>query len=90
METEREPQRRTERAEQAIRHAKEMFFAMADDPDLCCRQILPILLAVVEPKRRAACERMFRENITDPQFRVEFAIWCYRGALDLYTSGELD
>ena len=40
--------------------------------------------------QRAEAEAFFHDAVRDPQFRLDFAIFAYRGALKLYAEGALD
>ena len=51
---------------------------------------MQLFLPVVAPHLRAFAEAEFRRNIQDEQFRLEFVLWAYQGALELYAAGALD
>ncbi len=81
---------RTPRANAALKRAYVRIYELVDSPDECVQQFLPIILSFVRPELRETAEREFRENIQDPQFRLEVAMWAYGGTLELFESGKLD
>jgi hypothetical protein len=82
--------KRTAVPDAAIRKAQDEAYRLADGPERCLELWERIATPFIAPERQAEARRLFRASIQDDPFRLEFAIWCYRGALDLYQLGALD
>jgi hypothetical protein len=81
---------RTPRAEDSIRRARDRAYELSGDPDGCVKLWEELALPHIAPELRDSARSQFRERIQDDQFRSQFVIWAYQGALRLYEEGMFD
>lgn len=81
---------RTPHAEAALRRANAEAYRLASDPERCISLWERLALPIIPPERRGEAKRAFRANIVDDQFRLAFALFVFRGAVELYAAGCLD
>ena len=78
------------RAEESIRHAHAEAYRLGNDPAACIDLWERVGLPFVAPALRDEARRVFRQNIVDPQFRLEFVLDAYQSALKLYEEGAFE
>jgi hypothetical protein len=81
---------RTPRAEAALRRAQNETYRLADEPTACVELFKQRILPAISGATAAGALAEFESSMTNDQFRMEFVLWAYRGALRLYEAGALD
>jgi hypothetical protein len=85
-----EKQQHTAKGEAEIRRAHEEAYRLSNSAEACIELFERVGLPLIAPARHAEARAWFRASAADPQFRTQFALFAYEGALRLYEEGAFD